>query len=156
MAKTIFMLMVSLFTGATITAASQTNQVPLPESEGKAALEAYCVKCHALTKVLQNRQTMIGWQQTVENMIGRGAELSDDDAAVIVDYLAKHFGQININTATQAEIQQFLGLSESDSHVIVAYRAANGKFRNFDQLAKVPGLELATLQAKRDLIAFAQ
>jgi competence protein ComEA len=156
MAKTIVLLMMSLYIGAIIAAASQTNQVPLPEGEGKEALEANCVKCHELAKVLRNRQTLIGWQQTVENMIGRGAEVSDDDASVIVDYLAKNFGQININTATQAEIQQFLGLSDSDSHAIVAYRAANGKFRNFDQLVKVPGLDAATLQTKHDLIAYAQ
>jgi hypothetical protein len=34
----------------------------------------------------------MGWQQTVEDMIARGAEGSDDDIEAVVDYLTTYFG----------------------------------------------------------------
>jgi competence ComEA-like helix-hairpin-helix protein len=152
---------VIILTGATcfgtlIGVAAQEGGTSLPAGEGKALVESSCATCHELSKVTHTRQTKIGWQQTIQDMIARGAQVSDDDVPVIATYLVTNFGQLNVNTASQSQIQEFLGFSEKESQALIAYREANGKIKNFEQLAAVPGLDPAKVKAKHDLIAFVQ
>ncbi len=151
-----FLAVAGMYGVTLVGVASQQADTALPAGEGKALIETNCTKCHELSKVIHARQTKISWQQTVENMVGRGAQVSDDDVPVIVEYLAANFGQINVNTASQSQLQSFLGFSDAECEAIVAYRKENGKIKNFEQLAKVPGLDPAKIEAKHDLIAFAQ
>ena len=156
MRKTIVLLSSTVAFGTLILIGAQDPGNQLPEGDGKTAVLADCTKCHEVSKVTHSRQTQISWQQTVDNMITRGAQIPDDDVPVIVTYLAANFGQINVNTASQAQLQSFIGFSEEESKAIIAYREANGKIRNFEQLSKVAGLDASKLQAKHELIAFAQ
>jgi competence ComEA-like helix-hairpin-helix protein len=142
--------------GTLIGVAAQEAGGSLPAGEGKALVESSCATCHELGKITHTRQTKIGWQQTIQDMIARGAQVSDDDAPVIATYLATNFGQLNINTASRSQLEDFLGFSEKESQALIAYREANGKIKNFEQLAAVPGLDLAKVKAKHDLIAFVQ
>jgi competence ComEA-like helix-hairpin-helix protein len=142
--------------GALIGVAAQDAGASLPAGEGKALVESSCATCHELGKITHSRQTKIGWQQTIQDMIARGAQVSDDDVPVIANYLATNFGQLNINTASLSQLQGFLGFSEKESQALIAYREANGKIKNFEQLAAVPGLDPEKIKTKHDLIAFVQ
>jgi competence ComEA-like helix-hairpin-helix protein len=142
--------------GMLIVVAAQESGGSLPAGEGKALVESSCATCHELSKITHTRQTKIGWQQTIQDMIARGAQVSDDDVPVIATYLATNFGQLNINTASLSQLQGFLGFSEKEGQALIAYREANGKIKNFEQLAAVPGLDPEKIKAKRDLIAFVQ
>ena len=124
------------------------------EAKGKATLEKVCVGCHELDVVTATRRTKIGWQQNVEDMISRGAEGSDQEMAEVVAYLTKFYGKVNVNTASQQQLQEVLGLTEKEAQAIVAYRDQNGKIKDFEQLKSVPGLSAEKLQEKRSLIAF--
>ena len=64
----------------------------LPPGEGKAIVERTCVSCHALKVVTAKRASKEQWSTLVDQMISRGADLSDDEAEIVVDYLAKNFG----------------------------------------------------------------
>ena len=135
-------------------AVGQEGGAQLPDGKGKDAVKKICVGCHELDVVTASLRTKIGWQQNVDDMIARGAEGSDDDMEAVVEYLTKFFGKINVNTATVQELETSLGLSETESKAIVAYREQNGKLKDFEQLKKVPGVSPEKLQAKRSRIAF--
>jgi competence protein ComEA len=132
------------------------GQSELPDAPGKEALKKICANCHEIETVISSRRTRIGWQQVTDDMVSRGAEGSDDEIAAIVDYLAKSFGKINVNTATAADLQKILDLSEKEAKAITSFREQNGKFKNFEELEKTPGIVPEKLRQKRSLIAFSQ
>ena len=149
--------MKSFVTGIFLTvltlAGSQEKQTP-PEEKGKAVVQKVCVSCHEMEVVTATRRTQIGWEQNVDDMISRGAEGSDEEMAEVVRYLTKYFGKINVNTASVQQLEEVLGLSEKEAETITAYRDRNGKFKDFEQLTSVPGVNAGKLQEKRSLIAF--
>jgi len=60
---------------------------------------------------------------------------------------------ININTADVAALTQLKGIGVKKAEAIVAWRAANGKFKTIEQLMDVKGIGEATLEANRDKIS---
>jgi glyoxylase-like metal-dependent hydrolase (beta-lactamase superfamily II) len=55
-------------------------------------LDGACTTCHNLTRVQSKNLSKPEWQGIVDRMKGRGAEVSDDDTAALVDYLVKNYG----------------------------------------------------------------
>ena len=88
-------------------------------------------------------------------MVARGAEGSADDMAAIVTYLSAQFGRTNVNAASAEEISKTVGISSKDAQAIVTFREKNGKIQDFEQLLKVPGIDLDKIREKRSWIAFA-
>lgn len=126
----------------------------LPEGKGKAALLRACVQCHEIELVTGERHTKTGWRRLVEMMVGYGAELSDPETVDVTAYLAKYFGQVNVNTAAAAQLEEVLGLTEKEAQSIVSYRKQNGDIKSLDQLKSVPGVSPDEIQAKAEVIAF--
>jgi len=48
--------------------------------------------------------------------------------------------KININTATQSELETINGVGPSTASAIIEYRQANGKFKSTDELVNVKGI----------------
>jgi competence protein ComEA len=126
----------------------------LPDSPGKAMVTKICTTCHEIESVVSSRRTKIGWQQSVDDMIGRGAEGSDAEMTAVIEYLTRYFGKVNVNTATAAEIEKTVGLPAKEAQAIALYRERNGKIKDFEELKRVPGVSAEEIQAKRGLIAF--
>lgn len=59
---------------------------------------------------------------------------------------------VNINTATQAELELLPRIGPATAQAIIAYREQNGPFRSVDDLQKVPGIGPATLAELKPLI----
>lgn len=135
-------------------AAGQEKKSSLPDGPGKDGLEKVCSSCHELETVTATRRTKGAWQQTIQDMVDRGAEGSDEDMAAILAYLTTFFGRINVNAASAQELEKSLDLSTKTAEAIVAYREHAGKINNFDELTKIPGVDAEKLQAKRGWIAF--
>jgi hypothetical protein len=76
------------------TQASATTQSPAstPALDGATLLETRCSACHSVNKVTQIKQTREQWGQTVSEMIAEGAQLTEAEKAVLVDYLTKTYG----------------------------------------------------------------
>jgi competence protein ComEA len=136
--------------------AASTQSGELPEGKGKATVQKVCSGCHEMDTVIATRYTEKGWRQTIDDMISRGAEGSDQDMSDVEAYLTKYFGRLNVNTAPQAQLQEVLDLPEKDAQAIVAYREHNGAIKNFEQLKSIPGVNAEKLQQKSALIAFSQ
>jgi competence ComEA-like helix-hairpin-helix protein len=145
---------VSLLIAGALGADGQAVSARLPEGEGKAAVKKVCTNCHEVESVVGSRRTRIGWERNVEDMVSRGAEGTEEEMEAVVAYLTRFFGKVNVNTATAKQLQTSLGFSEKEAQAIVAFRDQNGNFKDFEQLKKVPGIDLEKLQAKRPEIAF--
>ena len=62
------------------------------------------------------------------------------------------FAAVNINTATQSELEAIKGLGPTKAQSIIAYREANGNFKSVDDLDKVKGFGKASIdKIKGDL-----
>jgi quinoprotein glucose dehydrogenase len=86
---------------ATTTAAGGGNSAaasaPMPAlspaqlEQGRRVTERVCTACHGLESETASGKTPQAWKDTVEQMIGLGAEATDDEAKIIADYLAHTF-----------------------------------------------------------------
>jgi competence ComEA-like helix-hairpin-helix protein len=96
-----------------------------------------------------------GAEESVKAMIGYGAELTPDEQKIVVAFLAKYFGeQVNVNKASAADLQREFELSEKEAEAVVQTRKDKGPFKGWDDLGKVPGLDLKKLEDLRDRIQY--
>ncbi len=56
------------------------------------------------------------------------------------------FAAVNINTATQSELEAVRGLGPSKAKAIIEFREKNGPFKSVDELDKVKGFGKASLE----------
>lgn len=66
---------------------------PFPEGPGKAVFIKVCTQCHAIEPIATLRHSKDEWKDLVFDMKGMGAEATDEECNVIIDYLAKNFGK---------------------------------------------------------------
>ena len=59
---------------------------------------------------------------------------------------------VNINTATEAELQTLKGIGPTRAKAIIDYRTKHGPFKTVDDLEKVPGIGPATMKQIRSEI----
>jgi cytochrome c5 len=64
---------------------------PLPNGAGKTILLNTCTVCHDLSRVRRHAATREQWEETLEAMLNEGADLSDQDFPVLLNYLARNF-----------------------------------------------------------------
>ena len=77
------------------------------------------------------------------------------EAAVKPKTTAAVVEQVNINTASAAEIQKALiGIGAKKAEAIVQYREKHGAFTAAEQLMEVQGIGKATFEKNKDRIAF--
>ena len=121
---------------------------------GKALMERTCTKCHALTSTLRQRNTRERWSAIVDDMVARGAEISDSEIETIIDYLANNFGpKVNVNKASAEELARVLEIPTATADAIVEYRAKNGNFKDIEDLKKVRALG-KDIDSKKDRLVF--
>ena len=143
----------------TALASALLSQAQLPDGPGLAEMDKLCKNCHELARSVSKRQDRDGWQATMVKMTAFGMKGSEDEHKVIVDYLAAHFGAdalppINVNEAAAIELESALGLRRSQASALIAHREKHGKFKSIADLKKVPGIDVAKIDAKKDRIAF--
>jgi hypothetical protein len=126
---------------------------PDPMARERASLQAVCAKCHNLQIVMDTPMSYEGWHDTVQKMIDRGADGTDDQLADIMDYLHRTMTTLDVNSADADELAIVLGAPEPVVKAIVARRTAR-KFKNLDELKTVPGIDAASVDAKARLLFF--
>ena len=151
------MRLINLVLSCAVVAAA-ADKPKLPDGPGKETMVRICGSCHGPEIVLGKKLTRDGWNQIVMTMIQRGAQGTDDEFADIVDYLTKtvsvEAAKINVNKATAKQLQDGLEISDKDADAILHYREANGDFKSVDDLKKVPGVDAAKIDAKKNKLAF--
>jgi competence protein ComEA len=138
---------------------SATALAQLPDGLGKAETERICKQCHELEQSIAPRQDRAGWEDTVSKMVTLGAQGTPKDFQAIIDYLAEHYPaegipKINVNKARAIELESGLSLPRSQAAKVVEYREKNGPFKSLEDLKKVPGVDFAKFEAKKDRLTF--
>ena len=111
------------------------------------------------SRSVSRRQDRDGWRATLNKMVAFGTRGTDQEFALILDYLATHFPAeqlppVNVNKAAAIELESRLSLRRSQAAAIIAYRTKHGKFKSIEDLKQVPGVDAEKIEAKKDRIAF--
>jgi competence protein ComEA len=56
------------------------------------------------------------------------------------------FAAVNVNTATQSELEMVKGVGPAKAKAIITYRETNGNFKNLDELDNVKGFGKASVE----------
>ena len=131
----------------------------LPEGPGAAEMQKICSQCHELARSISPRLDKDGWNQTMTKMTAFGMKASEKDYALVLEYLAKNYPaedvpKVNVNKASAIELESGLSLRRSQAAQVLAYRAKNGEFKSLEDLKKVPLIDAAKIEAKKDRITF--
>ena len=76
----------------------------------------------------------------------------DENDDFIIDNNNHRGGLININTATQSELELLSGIGPSMASKIIDYREKSGKFKNKEDIKNVPGIGSSKYEAIKDEI----
>jgi competence protein ComEA len=140
---------------------SSAGQSNLPDGPGKAELQKLCMQCHELEKSYSLKQDRAGWQRTMDKMTAFGMKSSEEEFNAVLEYLVKHYAaedvpRVKVNKASAIELESGLSLKRSQAKALLEYREKNGPFKSLDDLKKVPGLDAAKLEERKDRISFEQ
>jgi competence protein ComEA len=133
---------------------AQSNEQLLPPGPEKDRMTKLCVGCHEIDLVVARRHTREEWDGVVEDMIARGTKGTAEELSFVAEYLSKYLGKISVNIATAKEVQHGLKISEKDANLIVSWREQHGKFKNSEEVRRVPGLDAAKIGDKRGWMSF--
>jgi cytochrome c5 len=62
------------------------------DEKGERLLQVSCGGCHDLRPIQASARDKDGWNEVVQNMLQKGADVSDADLPVLLDYLVEHHG----------------------------------------------------------------
>lgn len=145
--------------GPSATTGQPSAHTEFPPGTGRDAVLHLCVRCHSPNIILASGRDRTGWENTITKMVGLGATGSDEDFTDIADYLTANFPpsqvkKIFVNMAKASQFAQVLGISDADAQAIVAYRDKQKGFKSIDDLKKVPNIDTAKVDAKKDQLVF--
>jgi len=144
-------LAIPLFGLLVLTAQAQS----MPEGKGKELLEKICTVCHDLDLVAGNHVDKKTWEDTIDEMVTRGADGTKDEIQTILTYVSKYLGPlVDMNKAAAKELETELEITAREAQAIVQYRQDKGNFKEWADLGKVSGLDIKKLEPLKGRIAF--
>src|SRR5262245_9875004 len=136
----------------TWTAAAQS----LPDGPGKEVVSTVCSLCHdAATAVIGKQWTKNQWELKITEMLQEEPDVTREERAAILDYLSTFFkpgGKIYVNKSNATVLQTALEISSQSAEAIVRQRERSGDFKTLEDLKKVPGVDAAKVESKKDLL----
>lgn len=140
-------------------AAASDDKPQLPEAPGKAVTMKLCAGCHGAEIVLGHPHSEEGWSAIIIDMVQRGAQGTDEEFDQVVQYLAKNINsgstgpKLIINKASAKAIEAALGVTAKDAQALVQARDKS-PFKTVDDVKKVPGVDAAKIEAKKNKLSF--
>jgi len=114
---------------------------------------AVCGGCHPTTLISDVRSES-EWRETIDQMVSLGAEATEAQFEQVLRYLLRTRTRVNVNSASAAEIAAVLEISAPAAESLVKYRTNKGGFKTLDELKRVPGIDAAALETKKDRVVF--
>jgi competence protein ComEA len=130
------------------------QQMVLATGPGADAFQRVCVLCHTPDRIVSVRKTKVEWEEIIDKMITRGAQVTDDNYGPIEEYLLRNYGKVNVNKAVKDDLVMVGGFSAAEADAVIKFRTDNGPIADFAALGKVPGLDAKKLEDKRDAFSF--
>ena len=148
---------ISLLFVVLLTAEAASAQ--MPQGPGREETEKLCSGCHELARSISTRQDRDGWKATISKMVSLGAQGTEKDFSLVLEYLATNYPaetipRLNVNQASAIDFESRLSLTRSQARAVIDYRAKNGPFKSIEDLKKVPGVDVAKIEAKKDVLTF--
>jgi competence protein ComEA len=119
----------------------------------KKAFETVCGACHTVSLVTGLRSEE-EWTETIQKMVNLGAKGSDEQFDRVMWFLLSTLTKVDVNTATASQIAPVLDISDATAEAVIKRRTEIGKFKALDDLKKIPGVDSAKLEARKDRIGF--
>lgn len=88
----------------------------------------------------------------VNDLIEEYIDSEAGEGVIVEDINSSKKMLININTATQTELETLTGIGASTALKIINYRNENGKFKNIEEIKNVSGIGDAKYEAIKDNI----
>jgi competence protein ComEA len=126
----------------------------LPAGPGADVFQRVCVLCHPPDRIVSVRKTKTEWEEVLDKMITRGAQVNDDNYGTIEEYLLRNYGKVNVNKAVKDDLVLIGGVTPAEADSIIKFRGDNGPLADFAALTKVPGLDAKKLEEKREAFTF--
>jgi competence protein ComEA len=124
------------------------------DAAGRQTFEQVCLTCHDSKKATEGLRTAAEWDMVLEEMITFGATATDGQFEQVKQYLLRNHGKVEVNRARAPEFMPVLGVSASVAEAIVQRRAAQGPFKTIEDLKQVPGLDAASVDARKERLVF--
>jgi len=131
-----------------------SSQDRFPDGPGKADVMKVCSGCHDAEIILANLKTPGEWNDTLQNMATQGAEATPEQWKAIEQYIDVHFAMVMVNKAPADEIQLALDVTPEVAAALVKYRQDKGPFKTIDDVKKVPGIDVAKVDAATSRLVF--
>jgi competence protein ComEA len=130
-------------------------QDPFPDGPGKDVTVRMCGTCHPAERSAAVRLTHKGWEVVMAKMVALGAQGSDAERAVVLEYLSTSFkGEapkpVNLNTAPAIDLESVAGMLRKEAAALIAYRTKHGPCKALDDLKTVPGVDFRKINRRRD------
>src|SRR5262245_52247799 len=71
------------------------KSVNLPKGPARQVILKSCTTCHGLDAYAKYSLDKTGWEKKIDSMKTKGAVISDEDEAILLDYLVNTFGPSN-------------------------------------------------------------
>jgi hypothetical protein len=125
-----FVALSCLALGAVVSASAQspaTAQTPapapstassLPPGPGSVILKRMCTTCHSVDMITAKRATPDDWAATVQLMVSRGADGSDEDIDILTKYLSTNFPAVGADKPATPSTAPAAGTPTSHVDVI--------------------------------------
>lgn len=130
----------------------------LPNVPGKDVVVKLCSGCHEPTIVMTANLSENGWPGEIQKMIGLGAQGTNAEFKEVLDYLVANASTpvslVNVNSASEAELELALQINRKQAIAIVEYREKNGKFKSVEDLKKVPDVDPKKIEANKNRVSF--
>jgi competence protein ComEA len=157
--RALLALALAFFVGSAWVQSSSGQGPVMPDGPGKAELQKLCAGCHELEKSFSIKQDRTGWQRTMEKMVSYGMKSTEQEYNAVLEYLVRHYAadevpRIKVNKAAAIELESGLSLKRSQATAVIKYRDQNGPFKSIEDLKKVPGIDVAKIEAKKDRLSF--
>jgi DNA uptake protein ComE-like DNA-binding protein len=120
---------------------------------GLDTFQRVCGLCHTPERIVANRKTRSEWEETINAMITRGAQVNDDNYGVIEEYLLTNYGRVNVNRGTKDDLVLVAGLTPEEADILMKARTEK-PLADFAALSQVPGLDAKKLEAKKAALTF--
>lgn len=89
----------------------------------------------------ENKQEKQNTEKIQSNKQSKTTEKSQNTTSISTNVTEKNQNtKVNINTATQTELETLPGIGPSIASKIVSYRKENGKFKSIEEIKKVSGI----------------
>lgn len=136
-----------------LTAGDARGQKPGSEAADQMTFRAICGSCHGTTLV-EGLRTEQEWREEVEQMVKIGARGTEAQFERVLRVLARTLTKVNVNTAEAEQLAPVLDVSVATAREVVKRRTAVGEFKTLEELKRIPGVDPAKLEARRERILF--